>query len=726
MVKTAEEAVKIIRKRIEGDLPKQKSPSKKTKKAIEKKSKKKVDKKETKPKKMKIKKVAKKKTTKKVIRSKKEKKLSDQEVLTKLIKISKMQVPLQINKELRLLKEKSQYSLQELKDQLNYIEKDKEAKKKEIELKEAKEFLEKNKDAVVETKEILKEERQEQEIENYKENEINWLEDDYWNSWDKVKGHMKNLLGEGDYAGEIPKWFFLAHSKDTIRGKPQLTEGVQKKIPLIRLSIKKEKEGEETVKKQFFHTFDERFDKRYDGFLESTFPLYFYIYQVVTKDEKKYFILTQKKLPNEVCNFNGMLIEMGDYTEMSRNLKLPSISGFFILKDFEPSVKILSKEKIIEYTKKNKISEYHWLNLLARHPSGTMNNFPLEMELLRSAFILSGKVDGWPMHLGIFGPTGTNKTMGHIESISYKFEEEQRIAEGVGWTIKGLGPSFKQSIADIGYFAKAHRLGAIDEIGKMVEREINRHQVINHLLGDFNYLLEHKKRLVGSGNTGEVEVQATAKFLFATNPVGNRKTIVAHVGIIDPTFMSRIFWWVQDKEEQDFVLSADGIIRVPLKPSQDYLKDLESPPTTLTNTYLLEKSKKLLEKGKNLLEKRKKGIVLGKLWGKVYERDDFLTLFDTCYDFTCKIDDVEVNRLIDIVTSFAKEPMKSTVWKPRAYHHVKLLIDGLCKHRCLFKDYDVLFKANQEDYDAAERILVRMVNGWETNLQPKEEVYDTR
>ncbi len=568
-------------------------------------------------------------------------------------------------------------------------------------------------------KDILVDEMQEQEKEDYIENEINWLPGDFWNEWDMVKGRMKKMWGhKKEYIGEPPEWCLLAHDKDKIRGKPQLIENVQKKIPLVKLAVKKEKDTGELheegyinesgeIEIQSFFFFDERFDVRYNGYLADTFSLYFHIYQVITEDAKKYFILTQKKLPNEVCDLKGMLIEMPDFTEMSRSLKLPSISGFFILKDFEPSVKILSKEELINYTKERKISENDWLNFLAYHPLGTMNNFPIETEMLRSSWVLSGKVDGWPMHLGKMGPPGTGKTMGDIETVGYKFEEEPRIAEGSGWTIKGLGPSFKQSIADVGFFAKAHRTGLIDEIGKMCEKEMNKHQTsVNNLLGDFNFLLEHKKRLVGSGNTGEVETKASAKFLFVTNPISNRRTIASHIGIVDPTFMSRIFWWVQDREEQDLVLSEKGVLRTPPQHTQDLQES--SPPTSTSPINLLIKNN------------RKKSIVLGKLWGKICNREEFLTLFDTCYSFLSEIDDKEVNRLVNIVTGLAKEPMKSSVWRPRGYHHVKLLIDGLCKHRCLFKDYDVSFKAKEEDYNLAELILTRMVHSWGTGLQPKE------
>ena len=118
--------------------------------------------------------------------------------------------------------------------------------------------------------------------------------------------------------------------------------------------------------------------------------------------------------------------------------------------------------------------------------------------------------------------------------------------------------------------------------------------------------------------------------------------------------------------------------------------------------------------------KGKKGLLLGKGWGRIDNREEFLTLFDTCNSFLCIIDDNKVRDLTKTITQLAREPMKS-VWKPRGEHHVKLLIDGLIKHRCLFCDYDDTFSVKKEDYEMAERILIRMVNGWETHLGTKKE-----
>jgi len=145
---------------------------------------------------------------------------------------------------------------------------------------------------------------------------------------------------------------------------------------------------------------------------------------------------------------------------------------------------------------------------------------------------------------------------------------------------------------------------------------------------------------------------------------------------------------VQDYEETKFLLSKDSIKRFPPTP---------------TNIIVSK-------------EKGKKDDYIYMCWGKVNNRDEFLSLFDTCNSFVSEIDNLEVEKVNNSITLLAKEPMKSSIWKPRGLHHVNLLIDGLCKHRCLFEDYDSSFVAKKIDYERAEKILLRMVHGWETNF----------
>jgi hypothetical protein len=543
------------------------------------------------------------------------------------------------------------------------------------------------------------------ETEKIQEDRINWTNNAWFDSWEKVKAVSKKRWGhKKEYTGEQPSLFLLAHSKDEITGKPQLIDNVQKKIPLIRMTVNKIKPKKDDPEKddpqdkkiidvQSFFFFDEKFDKRYDGFQISSLALDFWLYRVISPVGKEYYIFSQMKLPNCSCTFKGMLVELDDFAEMSRSMKIKSLSRVFFLKEYEPSVKILSPEQIVNYAKEREIDEKAWKDFLDFHPLGSFNRFPSEVNLLRSAWILSGEVDGYPLHLSVMGNAGTKKSMGYIETLAYKFKESPDILEGGNSRIKGLTPSFKEKPANLGYLAKAERVGFIDEIGKMVEAETNKHEVkINNILGEANFLLDHKKRVVGSGNDNDCEVQATAKYLFVTNPVSNRHNINAHVGLIDPTFMSRCVWWIQDSDEQEFALSDSAVEKIPPTPRQEYI------------------TKKI----------EKNVVGLSMCWGKIDNRDEFLTLFDTCNSFVCEIEDSRIKKITDEITFMAREPMKSSVWKPRGLHHVKLLVDGLCKHRCLFKDYDSTFAPKQEDYEIAKLILNRMVNGWDTSLSLKE------
>lgn len=558
---------------------------------------------------------------------------------------------------------------------------------------------------MVEETDLLREEMQLQEFESYKEGEINWVERDFYNSWEKVKGHSKKLWRhKKEYLHEDWKPFFLAHDKDSVKGKPQLIEAVQKKIPLVRLAVQKTKnknEGTEEIEIQSFYFFDERFDKRHDGFQIDCFALDFWLYRIISQEGKEYFIFSQKQLPNCTCTFNGMLVELDDFAEMSRSMKVKSLSRIFFLKEFEPDIKILSPEQLITYTKEREIREQDWIDFIAYHNFGTMNKYTYETEMLRSSHLLSGKKDGYPQHLFIWGPTGTRKTMGFIEAPAQKFSEQPEVCEGGNSRIKGLSPSFKEKPANIGVIARAERMCFIDEWGKMVEFELNKHQnTQSNVMGELNFLLEHKYREVTSGNDNSCKVQATCKTTWVSNASGGKSTIYQHIGMIDPTFLSRGLHYCLDEVEQKFVLSPKGIVKVPPTPTQ---------------AHPLTESKGIL------IEKEKKDILLKMCWGKVSSREEFLTLFDSCYNFICEVNEEEVERLVNVTSMLAREPMKTSVWKPRAFHHIFLLIDGLVKHRCLFKDYDPSFTPIQEDYDLAERILIRMVKSWDTNLSPKEE-----
>jgi len=591
------------------------------------------------------------------------------------------------------------------------VKKKKEVKKK---IKQGQPII----DIEQQTKEILLEEKALQEIEGYNKKKLNWIDDPFYDSWEKILGHTKKLFKHNTvYNGDKPEWFFLAHSKDTIVGKPQMIEDVKVRIPLVRLSIRKKKG--ELVETQLLYLIGEKYDKRYDGNLIDAFALDFYKYMIKTPNDERYFIFSENKLPNQTCTIQGMCVEMDDVTEMNNTMKIPILSKVFFAKDAVPDVKIISNEELVKFTKERNITEFEWLTYLATHRFGTINSFPLEVEMLKSSWLLSGKVDGWPLHLFVIGPPGTRKTMGWAETLSDKFSEDGDgfIMDSGNSTLKGLIPSYKGNIAEPGFLAKAERVAIVDEIMKLVEREMQKHESSSsgNVLGEINPILEHKNRKVYSGNTSECNMTATAKNLFIGNPLSNRSTIAGHVGIIDPSTMSRGLWWVQDYEEQKFVLGENGIIR-----PNEFVQSVDSPldiDKSETDNWMV-----MINNRKNKTLNNSLGDIslLSMSRGKILARNEFLTIYDSCNCFVSKIEDKEIYRIIKGLLSICDGQMKE-ILEARAYHHVKLVIDGICKHRCLFRDYNHDFISKQEDYDLAERILVRMVKSWHTDLSPKRE-----
>ncbi len=557
----------------------------------------------------------------------------------------------------------------------------------------------------------LKQEMQEQKIEDMRENEINFVDDDWHDDWDKIKGSMKSMMNhmselpEGYDPEDKQKLFFMSHAKDKITGKPQLIEEVMKKFPLIKLMIKKEKDPEtkEKVDIQKIFTLGEKVDTRYDGYQADVLGKDFWIYRVVDKG-KEYMVLSENKLALEVQELRGMNICVDDFAELTRSLKMKTISNIFIVKEAVSTVQTLTKEELIALTKAIKnygAGEEEFKDYVFWHKEDNrVYDHTPEYNKLKQAQLLSGKYEGYPLHIMKVGPAGTGKTC-EQEADQSKFQEEEGILEGADSRPKALEPSFKEKPADIGYIAKCNRFAMIDELYKMIENYIatsnDANAYVGHL-GGLNFLLEQKERSVGSGNNNSAVVKSTGKILVTTNPMKNRRYIQDHIGVIDQTTMSRFLVWVQSKEEQE----------------KAYLKEWKDHADTLTSIYdscyirYLD-NLQMLEKVSACKERE-----------EMVEIKPFLTIYDSCQQFLSEFDEKRVRTIVKGASSQIDGGMLN-IWRPRGLHHAILILDGIIKQRCLFRDYDPSFTAKEEDYTELERILHQMIQGWNTDLNAEEE-----
>ena len=276
-------------------------------------------------------------------------------------------------------------------------------------------------------------------------------------------------------------------------------------------------------------------------------------------------------------------------------------------------------------------------------------------------FLLSGKYEGYPLHLIIFGQASNGKTTG-LECINKLFQEG--IFEAGNSTLKGLIPAYRETPAKTGYILYWIRVGLIDELFKMIEGAENGKylEYLTNYFSKLNMLLEHKERIIGSG-TVSIKAKATAKLLIMTNPYRKRKLIHDHVGIIDITTLSRFIPLVQNKEEIEHI--------------------------------------------------KKKDIVINN--NKLMSKEEFLTIFDSCQAFISGYNEDKVKEIYYKTLKEIKGSMHQ-VWEARGLHHAVLLLDGIVKARCLFND-DISFIATAEDYAELEKIINYITKSWDCNLQ---------
>ncbi len=503
---------------------------------------------------------------------------------------------------------------------------------------------------------------------NYTRHEINWIEGD---SWEKVK--KQNI----DFLIKEKRLVVLAHYQDKCRGKPQLIHQTIQRIPLIKRTerVKHNKEGETIFTQYKF--LDDPYDKRFDGRIIEAIAFDFWVYRLIDKG-KEYFLFSEKELPSDFSEIEGMKIDLDDLSGISDTLKINKIATIFLVKDYKSAVSILPKDKLIKFTKEKKFTNgwdaQGFQDYIFTHEDGNIYDYSEDFNMLRLSQLLSGKYEGYPLHLLKMGPVGTGKTT-EAESLDFKFREENGILEAGTSRMKVLVPSFKEKPANLGYICNCNRIAIIDELMKMVSNAMqNQHIDINNYFGELNMLLEQKKRLVGSGNDNSVIVKATAKICITTNPIKGKNLLAYHLGVLDNTTLSRMLIWIQDKEETEKIYQKEGI-------RQSKFKEIREESEGNSSFY-----------------------------------HDFLTIYDSCQDFLVEYNKEKVREIFTKVSSQAKEPMKQ-VWKARGLHHTILLLDGITKYRCLFRDYDSTFKSTEEDYKLLEKIITHMVKTWDSNLE---------
>ena len=513
------------------------------------------------------------------------------------------------------------------------------------------------------------------------ENDFVWT--NIINQWNDAKKISKKEYKKHE------RLIFFGHANNKIKGKAQIIDNEKKKnVILMTLAEKENKETKQIEKKIKY--IGEGFDKRFDGQPKEYMDKSYWVYTVVD-DGEEYVMFSEKKLESsEIHIFYGMTIKANNSNELLKDFKCKGIKNLFFCKEYQPLIKAMPKNQIIEYTGKfildNNIDKNDFTNFFFdvpfTHFDGNIYRQPEDYMMLRHAQLLSGKVDGYPLSMLSLGVPGCSKTI-ELECMDHLFQEG--IMEAGNSTPKALVPSFKEKPASPGFIMSRNRIALIDEFMKMVDKQIDSGNgsttVMKNQISELNMILEHKRRSVGSGNDNSFVGQSTSKTIMVGNPSSRYSYLHDHIKILDESTLSRLFIWVKDNEHKNFVRKN---------------KVIKSQDTYKTYTHILVCDSD--------------SVSIGKVFGDlVYQY--YLSVYDSCQAFICEIDDKKVSELFKDVQALCDYRMDN-IWASRGLHHTRLIIDGITKFRCIFKDLDDSFVANNDDYEMAQKILIRMVNSW--------------
>lgn len=463
---------------------------------------------------------------------------------------------------------------------------------------------------------------------------------------------------------------FYINKNFKIKGKiTNLVEDGIVEIPLIIKATKIESnryKEDVVVTKLFF--FGEKIRSEWNQ--EEILTHKFYLHRMIVKaglDQETYMLLSENKLNLEEYNIEGMLLDLEDFSDISKYARLMKKNHVVFVNSYKPSRKIFKNHKeMFSLLDDYKISKDNFFKYLFSLKIGAKRLYfphPNNFEQLISSFVLSAKYDSspYPLHLLVIGKQGGGKSKAQ-EAVFEKLDEIVPIVEGAGSTMKSLIPSFNSQQTKAGALIESNRICFVDEFFRILMRveKDDRENQLTHL----NPLLEHKLRRFGSGNN-YLDGNMSSKLFAVTNPIFGTSSMQTLCNKLDNSFVSRILVWFQSEEHYKEVTSKD----------ENQLETFEDS----------------------------------------FPEDLFLSIYDHCNAFKTVFDKEKVLKIYNegkekLDVQSIHENVKG-VYASRYKHHLACLIDGIIKTRCLL-ERDESFTAKDEDYLLTSQIWNEMLANW--------------
>jgi hypothetical protein len=476
---------------------------------------------------------------------------------------------------------------------------------------------------------------------------------------------------------------FYISKETTISGKivAEIYEYAQK-IPIAYLAetTKENKETFETEKRIFL--FGE-FPSRMRWIIKKEINIPFYVYRFITEGNDEFILLTTEQ--HEIGDYivTGVKTQITDLKALTDSAKLTTKLPFFFAQEI--------KNRIVKYhSHKEFFNRIKYLGITTE----TLFDFPFtisvnnkNLKLLQPIwykwFIWSwlthqekGMINPYPLHILQLGVKHSGKSL-LLNTLYARSKETRPVFSGSSSTLKHLVPSFKYNPAKIGYLAESNRFSFCDEflrclVNTRTTKEGSSREESVALMND---LLEHQKRLVGSG-VSSVNVNMTARIFATTNPIREIRNVEDLINSFDESFLSR---WIVYYQSEDHV---------------------------------------------NMIRKSRDSML--EVFKYKIETNDWISLLDYLHTFSAEYDMKKVDEIFNAVPDVLTENLKKH-YDARHIHHIECIIDGIIKTRCMLTGDDS-FKAKEEDYKILKDIWLNIVSSWINlsslkNIEKKDRIF---
>jgi hypothetical protein len=389
----------------------------------------------------------------------------------------------------------------------------------------------------------------------------------------------------------------------------------------------------------------------------SRYNALFYVYKFQSDSSEDVFLLSPRELEITSCKIHGMEANCYDFLKIGNMARISTTQKVFFVHSQEPAIDKIEEKQFWEYAKEFDSKERIQEALFGKYPH------PEWFSAFIASWIFSGKLGNMPTHLSLMSPPAQGKTA-MLENLGKVFDQSLND----GGTLKGLVPSFANGVPKEGYLIRCKRFAFVDEFIHIIQSSARNGSDFDGGSYQLLKVLEHSEGEFSSA-FGIIKAKPKMWVMFCSNirPYEHIKNLVDLHSKLNAAFMSRILWYIYDKEHLD------------------YIQERKSDVMTYGNE------------------------------AKPKKNPHLTSMADLMHSFTIKIPIKIVEEIHAKYRPLVPANLELDIYDSRMIMHIYRILDGYAKYKSIIEQRG-RFIYTPEDVAEVDEIIGRIVRSWSVNL----------